>query len=299
MKTKLFTLRTRSGLHCGIGQGLSDIDLPTARDSVTGHPLVPGSSLKGVFRARFQHDGDPKFIAAFGPEAGSRENDSAAALSFGDARLVCLPVRSYFGTYACLASPTTLRMLQEQRAMAGITDSPGLPAYPADTDSYRASLPEDSLLAASGRLSGRVLLEELDLIVDENSRDLAGQWADCIAAMLFPEDREGRRVFRERFAIVDDNVLTFFCETALPVAAHNRIGENGVVADGALWYEEYVPPEAVFSGLVHAERPASLGFGAPELLSYVCGSSLVIQVGGNATTGRGLVSINFFDGAEG
>jgi len=56
METRMFTLKTRSGLHCGIGQGLSDIDLPTAKESVSGYPLVPGSSLKGVLRDRFESD---------------------------------------------------------------------------------------------------------------------------------------------------------------------------------------------------------------------------------------------------
>ncbi|MFP7756004.1 type III-B CRISPR module RAMP protein Cmr4 [Thermodesulfobacteriota bacterium B35] len=303
MEMRLYTLRTRSGLHCGIGQGLSDIDLPTAREPVTGYPLVPSSSLKGVLRDRFDNGSD-EFYASFGQDGSKSSLDFAAALSFTDARLVCLPVRSYFGTFAYLASPFSLQILAELIQQKNHEKSlPDLPAYPApgETDSYRASVPDISKLvsrAAGGKLASRLLLEDLDLLIDEDSGDLAKGWADEISMMIYPDERnkKSRQLFVERFAIVDDNVLAFFCETSLPVAAHNRIGSNGIVARGALWYEEYVPPEAIFVGAVFGEQGRGKGnrkFSASDLLGFVCAEPLNCQVGGSATTGRGLVSIHF------
>jgi CRISPR-associated protein Cmr4 len=263
---------------------------------------VPGSSLKGVLRAEFD-DGskNQKFLACFGQEGSGGSLDFASALSFSDARLVCLPVRSYFGTYACLASPYSLNILADLLRQQGSTSIPGLPSYPAPqaTDSYRASVTSATKLvsaAAGNALAARVLLEDLDLLVDTNSQDLADQWAAVIGKMLYPGDKAAQELFAEHFGIADDNVLAFFCETALPVAAHNRIGPNGVVAPGALWYEEYVPPEAVFIGAVYGEPgrgQVNSGFSASVLLKFVCGKPLDCQVGGSATTGRGLVSINF------
>jgi CRISPR-associated protein Cmr4 len=302
MEMRIFTLKTRSGLHCGIGQGLSDIDLPTAKESVSGYPLIPGSSLKGVLRAEFD-DGssDPKFLAGFGQESTGGNLDFASALSFSDARLICLPVRSYFGTFAYLASPYSLNILRDMLMQEGDTDIPDLPSYPSptDTDSYRASVPPISKLiniAAGGRLAERVLLEDLDLFVDTAGTQLADRWAELLSTLLYPDDDTSRTLFIEHFAIVDDNVLAFLCETALPVAAHTKIGPNGVVAPGALWYEEYVPPEAVFVGAVYGEQgrgTENKKFSAAELLDFVCSRPIDCQVGGSATTGRGLVSINF------
>jgi len=298
METRLYTIKTRSGLHCGIGQGLSDIDLPTAKEPVSGYPFIPGTSLKGVLRDRFTDASDQDlFLSSFG-QASTGKIDFAAALSFTDARLLCLPVRAYFGTFAYLTSSYALNLLKETLSQSGFAELPGLPDYPAPTktDSYRASLPQNSKLLGTGNLANRVLLEDLDLLVDAASSDLAGKWADLIAGLIYGDDEEGQRLFKERFVIADDNVLAFLSETSLPVATHTRIGENGVVANGALWFEEFVPPETIFYGNIHAEASRNRNgdsFKAGELLNFVCGQPIHCQVGGNATTGRGLISINF------
>lgn len=55
MKKKLFIIRAMSNIHCGVGQGVDDIDLPTARETMTGFPIVPGSTIKGVLRDYFNN----------------------------------------------------------------------------------------------------------------------------------------------------------------------------------------------------------------------------------------------------
>jgi CRISPR-associated protein Cmr4 len=302
MEMKIFTLKTRSGLHCGIGQGLSDIDLPTAKESVSGYPIVPGSSLKGVLRAEFD-DGskNPVFLAGFGQKGTGGNLDFASALSFSDARLICLPVRSYFGTFAYLASPYSLGIVRDMLRQSGRKKLPALPSYPIPrkTDNYRGSVPQASkliTLAAGNSLADKILLEDLDLLVDSESSQLAEDWARVLSAMLYPNDAESGQLFMEHFAIADDNVLAFFCETALPVATHTKIGSNGVVAPGALWFEEFVPPEAIFIGAVYGEQgrgDKNKEYSATDLLNFVCSKPIDCQVGGSATTGRGLVSINF------
>lgn len=300
MQTRLFFLRTLSGLHCGVGQGLSDIDLPTAKESVSGYPFVPGSSIKGVFRDYHRSsDLQDQFKAAFGQmvvDDGSL--DFAAALAFGDARLVCLPVRSYFGTFAYLTSPYALTVAREYLCRTDTPAVPIIPFFTQETNTYRAAIPSGSRLVHQP-VADRVLLEDLDLLRDASQDDLAGLWASLIAGLIHPDEDESgeqaRRLFIERFVIVDDDIMSFLCETALPVAARICIGEDGVVRRGALWYEEYVPPEAVFFGAVVAEN----GFGphrdigALELLNTYCSQPLYCQIGGNATIGRGLVTINF------
>ncbi len=301
MNMKLYTIRTLSGLHCGIGQGLSDIDLPTARESVTGHPLIPGSSVKGVLRDHFHAisgSDEKKFLAAFGQDSAAGNLEFASALSFSDSRLVCLPVRSRFGTFAWLTSPTCLRRVGEQLARSGIEQLPELPEYPVETNVYRASLPEGSRLVRPV-LQGQVLLEDLNLLVDEKSAGLAREWADLLGRLFYPGNstraEEGRKLFWQRFVIADDDVLSFLCETALPVAARICIGENGTVKKGALWYEEYVPAESLFLGAVVATDGygENKGYTADDLLGMVTVAPLSLQIGGNATIGRGFVEMNF------
>lgn len=301
MKMKLYTIKTRSGLHCGIGQGLSDIDLPTAKESVSGYPFVPGSTIKGVLRDQFRNDTD-EFVAAFGRDSKEGDLDFASALSFSDARLICLPVRSYFGTFAYLASPYSLSVLAEAMNRVCSSDKiPTIPIYPSGTDTYRASVPTGSKLL-SANSNKRVFLEDLDLLVDTASSEAAGEWADIISDLLLPTDDnysdQARSLFRQRFLIADDDVMSFLCETALPVATRIKIDQKyGVVANGALFLEEYVPPEAIFLGQLFADHGKGQykGLTAEDLFRFVCSKPIDCQIGGNATIGRGLVTINFVE----
>ncbi|NDY71657.1 type III-B CRISPR module RAMP protein Cmr4 [Desulfobacter hydrogenophilus] len=298
MKQRIYTILTRSGLHCGIGQGLSDIDLPTAKESVTGFPFIPGSSLKGVLRDRFD-DGSTNFRAAFGPDP-ENASDYASALSFSDARLVCLPVRSWFGTFAYMTCPTALGIC---RQLLGQTENSNLPSIPSLSrihESYQVAIASESVLTPPNHNdAAQILLEDLDLTVAGAEQDKATAWAGLLATLFYPEDQEAQSSFKKRFAVVDDDVMAFLCETGLPVAAHNAIGENGIVKTGALWYEEYVPAETFFAGAIYACPPKlpKTNEDAPstdqDLLDCFCASPIHTQVGGSATTGRGLITISF------
>ena len=299
MKTKLFFLKTITPLHCGIGQGLSDIDLPTARDAVSGHPYVPGSSIKGVLRDALSGGADKNLLtAAFGAE-GSDCVDSASSAAITDARLICLPVRSFFGTFAWVASPYTLNMFRGLAERAGLTGIPALPVFnPGAREHYHCTAPEASRVVQDKA----ALLEDLDLTTEANMAAAAGEWADFISGAVFgAEDPQGCAFFRERFLIVDDNVLNFLCETALPVQAHIRIdGETGTVARGALWYMETVPSECIMAGLVMADagRGKHRNFTPDDIMKFVAGDTRHLQIGGNASTGCGMATLRFSGAAN-
>jgi len=302
MINQLFTLRALSPVHCGIGQGLNDIDLPTARNSVSGHPIVPASSIKGVIKDEFLNndlgknsstkDWEENLRALFGDDSV----EFASAISLGDANLLALPVRSFLGTFAYMASPYTLQQLK--MLYSRINTPEELPAIPtlglrADNGSYKVLLTEGSLLKQTG--NNAVLLEELDLLIDEDD-NLADDWANVIAP-LFYDDEEGQILFKNRFAIVDDNALNFCCNSGLPVDA--RIAMNhktGTVKEGALWYEETIPPESLFAGIVGVDDSHKSEHRATaDQLAVVLTSpgNIYCQIGGKATTGKGFVCVNF------
>jgi len=302
MINRIFTLRALSPVHCGIGQGLNDIDLPTARNSVSGHPIVPASSIKGVIKDEFLNNslgkksGYEDWEELTGSLFGDDSMKFASAISMGDANLLALPVRSFFGTFAYLASPYTLQQLK--MLWSRIEAPEKLPAIPtiglrADNGSYKVILTESSLLKQAGNNS--VLLEEMDLLIDD-SAELADEWAEVIAP-LFYHDEEGQILFKKRFAIVDDNALNFCCESGLPVDARIAMDhETGTVKTGALWYEETIPAESLFAGIVgvddshNSENKATAG----ELAAFLTSSgNIYCQVGGKATTGKGFVSVTF------
>lgn len=289
MKQQLYLLKTLSSLHCGVGTGAGDIDLPVAKSPVSGLPLVPGSSMKGVLKDHFlQHDADEKKrTALFGREGA----DHASALSIGDSSLLALPVRSFYGGFAYLTSPMTLTSFRQACIRAGVEGIPEVPNVGLPQEEHmKAGLPNETVLIGSEVEC--VLLEEIDLLIEPDLQDAVQKWADFLAD-LFIQDPDARVHFTRRFIVADDNVIRFLCETALPVDAHIAIDpDTGTVRPGMLWYEESVPPEALFYGVVGVDRSAQFNYKAHELQSHLLEKApSYLQVGGKATTGKGLVQL--------
>lgn len=297
MKSMLFSIRALSSVHCGIGQGTNDIDLPTARHPVSGHPLVPGSSLKGVLKDEFlggkyySEANENKLRALFG---GDTSGEFASAISVGDANLLALPARSSFGTFAYLASTYTLQMFKELCRRAGIKECPEIPEFgqvDPNNGHFKVALTADSVLKAPNTV--KVYLEELDLMEDESLRKTCEDWASLLAEQFFA-DEEGRALFKKRFAIVDDNALNFLTETALPVDAHIAIDDKtGCVKGGALWYEETMAPETLLAGVISVDHSynSKLAPLMDDLSALISNRTLYYQIGGKATTGKGFVEM--------
>lgn len=298
MNNQLYTIKTISSLHCGIGSGQGDIDLPVAKSPVTGLPHIPSSSLKGVVKDCFFNRSDiaqnshAQLEELFGPE----NSDFASAVSFGDGTLLALPVRSYFGGFAYLSSPLVLGLLRQVLLRSGLKEIPKIPEFGAHTQEqhYKASIPENSLLEGGG-IQDKVLLEEIDLLIEPSYQGLTQEWAELIGKIYF-SDEEYRRVFHQRFIIADDNVLQFMAQTALPVDAHIAIDDKtGVVHKGALWYEESVPPETLFYGVIGVDNGNGEAKSTEKELTQLLldDSPTTIQIGGKATTGKGMVDFRF------
>lgn len=290
MDARMLYLYALTPVHSGTGQAAGTIDLPVAREKVVNWPYLPGSSLKGVFRdacrpagpARTwrEQDADPAwqaFYAAFGPDT-TNASEAAGSLLFADGRLLCLPVRSYRGTFAWVSCPLALQRWQRDVASAGLAFSLGAPPTVA----------EGNALVTTGSalvLGEQVYLEDLDLAaVTDPAVDA---WASAIADAALDSDWRGQ--FRTRFAVVADDVFTFLTETGTDVVARIKLNEETkTVACGALWYEEAIPSEAIFTApLLAAPRN---GASADALFGLVeRAATSVLQIGGNATVGRGLV----------
>ena len=89
-----------SPVHMGAGQAVGVIDNPIQRERHTGHPCFAGSGIKGAVRHGFTAIGGDEMLVGrlFGPDSNSGDLH-AGAISFGDAQLVALPVRSLKGGY--------------------------------------------------------------------------------------------------------------------------------------------------------------------------------------------------------
>lgn len=296
MNTRLLCLHARSPIHCGTGQAIGGIDLPIAREKPTQLPLVPGSSLKGVLRA-LGNDEDRTHRAVFGPPT-EEAHEHAGSVQFGDARLVFLPVRSVRGTFAWATSPYLVRRFLQDAAEAGLA----LPRPPANVDEGGALVAKGSRLVAS---DNRVVFEDFDFA---SKVDPAFDAFVAAAAKAFfgaeADAGDERAHFAARACVVHDDVMGVLLQTATEITARIRLApDTKTVAKGALWTEESLPVESLLAGLVVATPvagrdgqrvPAAALLG--HVAALVAAQKGAIQVGGNATIGRGLCRVRLAGG---
>lgn len=303
--THVYWLHTLSPTHVGTGRGVGYIDLPIHRDKVTNWPLIPGSAFKGVWRDWAQQSNLPEahIDLAFG-QASDKDADSSnsGALIPTDARLVCLPVRSFQGTFAWCTSCFALKMLQRDLELAGMKQ---VPALPPTLGSDCIHHPEQTVL----KDEDRIFLEDLDF--KGMTCPAANAWAEKLANWIFPEDgqKSWRTQFTERFAIVPDTVFDFLTETGTEVTARVKIDDDTkTVADGQLWNEESLPAETILAGFVTCDRiyrnkrnsenhdPSEVV--QRQLLEHFATKPLSLQIGGKATVGRGRIRCAFTPAGE-
>ena len=284
-----------SPLHMGAGQAVGAIDNPIQREVHTGHPLIAGSGLKGAVRHHFVRTWkDDKLIARlFGPERDASEH--AGAIAFTDAALVAFPVRSLKNTFVYATCPTALARLKR---LAGEAANWGVP-----------NVTEGSAKAAGSTAlsNGRLVLEAFDFTatMDEGVKAIA----DWLARNALPQCTE-HEFFRDKLktdlVLLSDTEFGHFVRHATVVEAHVAITDAGTAKDGSLHYTENLPPESLLAGLVLAsvERRKGKDTGglleAEDVLTAVLRDAnerkgladRLLQVGGDATTGRGLIVVH-------
>ena len=285
-----------SPVHMGAGQAIGVIDNPIQRERHTGHPCFAGSGIKGALRHGFEAiGGDAKLIdRLFGPESGSSDLH-AGAVSFGDAQLVALPVRSLKGGYVYATCPQALARAQRLLALSGAAAS--WPALTVD--------PGHCLLANPALLSGDKLHLEAFEYTAKVSQQLPALSTD-IAARALPAD-PAYAFFVDKIktdlVVLSDTDFGYFAEHAMLVEPHVRIDENtGTAKDGGLFYTENLPPESLLIAPLMASQTRT---GKKEDFDDATGvmakirnviDGKLLQLGGDATTGRGLVLAKVVEG---
>lgn len=291
-----------SPVHMGTGQAVGVIDNPVQRERHTGHPCFAGSGIKGAVRHSFaQLGGDPALINdLFGPEAGASALH-AGAVSFGDAQLVVLPVRSLRKGFVYATCPQALARAHRLLSLVG--------ANP-EWKPLEQSVAEGNCLVASADLltNNKLHLEayEYSGTPVEPLRAVGA----ALAKSAVP-DKPEFAFFREKLAndlvVLSDTDFGFFCEHALLVEPHVRINdETGAADSGGLFYTENLPPESILIAPLLASQvrnPAKKRgedgwLDANTVILKICAAlnGKLLQLGGDATTGRGLVVATIVNG---
>ena len=303
-------LYATSPVHMGAGQAFGLIDNPIARERHCEHPVFPGSGLKGAIRHRFHtlpgwsegEKGEKLLDRLFGPESRPEDRGGrdlhAGAISLGDAQLVAFPVRCVKQGYVYATSAHALARAARLLAQLGVSGVPTAPEpLPAGT----------TCVANPALLDGDTLhLEAFEYANNPAQADKLTTIAAWLAEHALPTG-EAHAFFRTKFArdlvLLSDEDFNWFTRNATVVEPHVRIDNNtGSASDGGLFYTENLPPESLMLGSLMASRERS-GKGETEagaVLQHVKGAidGQLLQVGGDATTGRGLVAARVINGAS-
>lgn len=294
-------LYLESSLGVGSGEEGLEADIPIQREAATGYPVVPGSSLKGVLRARARfQQATPELMRVLGSAPESDEKQPSCVV-VSDALPLLFPVRSLRGVFAWATSAAVWARFGRELAAYGVKlATPSLPALGPDTAGVAPATP---LLTSKQNL----VLEELCFAV-QPAEEVAvlGAW---LAEHALPDDL----VFdywRQRLAhsvvVLPEGYYRYFLEHGTQVMPRIRINpQTGTAAEGALWTEEYLPPETLLVALVGANLPEAPEGAAPsplpgkmkkaaDILDWVKGLAPVhLQVGGGLTVGHGIVRVRW------
>lgn len=285
-----------SPVHMGAGDAVGVIDNPIQRERHTGHPCFAGSGLKGALRHGFEAIGGDKALVnrLFGPASGS-PTLHAGAVSFGDAQLLAFPVRSLKNGYVYATCPQALARAQRLLALIGHPVDWAVPAVEEG----------DCLLVNDKLLSGDKLHLEAFEYNARLSKSLPALAAD-LARRALPNGA-AYEFFRNKLAqdlvLLSDTDFAYFVQNATLVEAHVRINpDTGTAADGGLFYTENLPPESLLIAplLASATRTGRSDdqMDADEVLVKlkIALDGKLLQIGGDATTGRGLVVLKVMEG---
>lgn len=302
-------LHCQTSMHAGSGDDLGIVDLPIQREKHTGFPKIEASGLKGALRESFEEnatsvDDRVKIHVAFGydeldakraPSIESRfsqkeDKDYAGALGFTDARILLFPLKSLKGIFVYATCPAVLKKLKKE--LVEVCDLKADIETDFDVN--------DAIVAAANptplSTNSKITIEEYSFDVANEMTEKAKKLATQLNTLLSIEGLENKLV------VLNDEAFADFVKNATEVVTRIKIdNEKGTVAKGALFTEEYLPAESVLYSLVLAspvfaknQKQAFDNYQkttAHENVLEYFNKTLkpVVQIGGNATLGKGIV----------
>lgn len=309
-----FFLYAETSVHAGSGSDVGIVDLPIQREKHTNYPVIHSSSLKGSLRASVSKpssesqvlekimkafkDGEAvnfkdleknQFInEVFGPET-TGEDAHIGALSVTDAKILLFPVKSAKGTFVWITCPFVLNRFLRDLKSTGCEEN------------LNWQVNENTVSGRDILFDGQQLVLE-EFAYTSKTHLQTTEIAESLARKVFPKN-ETYNYFREKlgknFAILPDDEFKAFVESATEIVARTKIdNKTKIVKSGALWYEENLPAETVLYSIALATQPLQkVNLSTPKDVLAFAKKVIpnTVQLGGNETIGKGILSLTFVE----
>lgn len=285
---------------------------------------IEQKAKKGNLLTKYQE----AIALAFGPEEAGGDGH-AGALGFSDARLLLFPVKSMKGVFAWITCPKVLEQFHRDMLLTEFKDREEIVrslTVTALTTPLKCTEdePEGCNLFLKND-SNKIVLEEYTFEIENEENPELANLLRFLAEQLFPLPSDGgqpdsyafwRNKLMTDVVVLPNEDFTDFVNLSTEVITRNKINnETGTVADTGLFTEEYLPAESVMYSLVLAspifkEKDDDKGiFSMDNPCFDACSNEEnkvmeffktalpeAIQIGGNATLGKGLVRIKIMQG---
>lgn len=286
-------LRALTPIHAGTGRGGEIIDLPVQRDEF-GFPCIWASSLKGAIRSAFSRPASKDegcIRLAFGSEPlGDIEYSSH--VSFLDARLLLVPMRSLRGVWVYATSPHLIGYLRLYLETVGNN-------FACNLKNIEANISSTGNIFVNGR---NALLNEEWVELKE-----APQLIDDILAPILPH-RLLENVRERGLVVLDDDLMKNLLGRSMFIQYRVRLSRETKTVEEGPWSEEYLPEETVLVSAIIGRNPhskvlerARCKLGSTNICNWMLERMFndlggKLWVGGKETLGRGFLEVHAVQG---
>jgi CRISPR-associated protein Cmr4 len=294
-------------LHAGGESRLSIIDLPIQREGHNDFPKIEASTLKGCIRnavEKYPNEkiGSDMINIIFGADGQDNTPDSekntitASAIAFSDARILFFPVRSVKGVFAYVTCPYALNRFVDDMNLTHLS----LKSNPIDyselksencftAEKFSTEEKENaSSVAFPSDKKNTVMLDEYAFDAEYNQAvsDLMNEIVE-----LLPKTSNSKQL-KKQVVVVSDDDFTDFVKNSTEVITRIKIDNTtGIVKEGALFNEEYLPSESILYSLIFVSdehKADNISKKADDIKANLNNAlPEIIQIGANMTLGKG------------
>lgn len=301
LKSQPLFIRTETPLHMGSGTDLGIVDMPIQREKHTGFPKIEASGLKGSIREVFTErvKDKEKINILFGPED---TGNYASSLGFSDGRVLLFPVKSMKGVFAWITCEEVLYRFINDIKMCCQENNDLLDQF---------VIPKaNTIISSKSNLfinNKNVILEEFTYSVRpmDNNELKTMNWIIEILYKFNNKDNYHKEKMLKDIVVLSGDDFKDFVNYSTEVITRTRINSNtGTVESGALFTEEYLPVNTIIYSIVFASpifqseetkksfKGNTVMDEVNNIISYFTENlPSIIQLGGNATLGKGIVKI--------
>ena len=241
------------------------------------------------------------------------ETQFAGCVGFSDARLLLFPVKAMRGIFVWVTCPLVINRYEQDL---------NLPKTNIQVEGGKAKVPKDFNLFIG---QNKIILEEYSFTVaaEKDDKEPISQLVKKLATVVFDaNDQYRQNKLKTSLVVLPDDAFMDFVTLSTEVITRTKIdNETGTVATGALFTEEFLPAESVLYSLVLSgplfmkekllnskknEFADFLEQGKPNAAKsrevfkkFMDNSTLLFQLGGNASLGKGIVKAVFAPKTEG